>query len=230
MATVYSAAGPWYKTPIMRLTVNEIFYSIQGESTHAGRPCVFVRLTGCNLRCRYCDTRYAYHQGSEMPVARVVAQLNAFNCKLAAITGGEPLLQAATPLLVEQLLEAGYRVLVETNGSLNIDCVDRRCTRIMDVKCPSSGEQTRNDGANFGRLTENDQVKFVVGDRPDFDFAWAALTALPRHLPGGQILFAPQFGRLPPERLARWILDAHIEVRLQLQLHKLIWPDRDRGV
>jgi 7-carboxy-7-deazaguanine synthase len=214
----------------MQLTVNELFYSIQGESTHAGRACVFVRLTGCNLRCRYCDTRYAYHQGRDIPVAQVVAQLHEFNCKLAAITGGEPLLQAATPLLVEELLTAGYQVLVETNGSLNIDRVDRGCIRIMDVKCPSSGEQTSNDRANFGRLTAQDQVKFVVGDRCDFDFARATLADLPSHLPLNQILFAPQFGRLPPDRLARWMLDARIAARLQLQLHKLIWPDRDRGV
>ncbi len=214
----------------MRLTVNEIFYSIQGESTHAGQPCVFVRLTGCNLRCRYCDTRYAYHQGCQTPVAQIVAQLRGFNCKLAAITGGEPLLQEATPALVDELLGAGYRVLVETNGSLNIDRVDRRCTRIMDIKCPSSGEHPRNDRANFERLTEQDQVKFVVGDRPDFDFARRTLASLPAHLPADQILFAPQFSRLPPDRLARWMLDAHLEARLQLQLHKLIWPDRDRGV
>ena len=214
----------------MRLTVNEIFYSIQGESTHAGRPCAFVRLTGCNLRCRYCDTRYAYHQGREMSVAQVVAQLHEFNCKLAAVTGGEPLLQEAAPLLVDELLGAGYQVLLETNGSVDIDRVDRRCSRIMDVKCPSSGEQARNDDANFGRLTGQDQVKFVVGDRPDFDFARATLAELSGRLPEDQVLFAPQFGRLPPERLARWMLDAHITARLQLQLHKLIWPDRDRGV
>jgi 7-carboxy-7-deazaguanine synthase len=214
----------------MNLTVNEIFYSIQGESVHAGLPCVFVRLTGCNLRCRYCDTRYAFHEGSAMSVGQVVEQVGRFGCDLVEVTGGEPLVQAGTPALVAALLEQGYRVLLETNGSLDIDRVDRRCSRIMDVKCPSSGEHDRNDAANLDRLSPHDQVKFVVGDRDDFIFAERMAARLPASLPRDRVLFSAVSGQLSPDRLARWMLDAQLRARLQVQLHRVIWPDRDRGV
>lgn len=214
----------------MNLTVNEIFYSIQGESVHAGLPCVFVRLTGCNLRCRYCDTEYAYHAGSSMTVKQILQQVSEFDCSLVEITGGEPLVQECTPALVEALLSAGFRVLMETNGSLNIDRVDRRCSRIMDVKCPSSGEHTRNDPSNLSRLAANDQVKFVIGDRQDFLFAVQMVSRMPDHLPSDRILFSAVSGRLPPDRLASWMLAARVKARLQVQLHKVLWPDRDRGV
>lgn len=214
----------------MNLTVNEIFYSIQGESVHAGLPCAFVRLTGCNLRCRYCDTRYAFHKGEDMAVGRIVDRVDAFGCHLAEITGGEPLLQDGTPELANALLANGYEVLVETNGSLNIDRVDRRCSRIMDFKCPSSGEAHENDLDNLKRLSANDQVKFVIGDRRDFRFAVEMLDRIPDALPRDRILFSHVAERLPPERLARWMLDARIRARMQIQLHKFIWPERDRGV
>lgn len=214
----------------MNLTVNEIFYSIQGESVHTGLPCVFVRLTGCNLRCSYCDTDYAYHEGSRMTVTRILEKVQKFGCGLVEITGGEPLIQESTPALVESLLEAGYQVLMETNGSLDIERVDRRCSRIMDIKCPSSGEQAMNDPANLNRLTANDQVKFVIGDRGDFLFAGQMLSRLPACLPAERILFSAVSGRLPPNRLAQWMLDDRRKARLQVQLHRLIWPGRDRGV
>jgi 7-carboxy-7-deazaguanine synthase len=214
----------------MQLKVNEIFFSVQGESVYAGLPCIFVRLTGCNLRCRYCDTPYAYHAGRSITVGELVAQVRKYDCDLVCITGGEPLAQAATPLLVERLTGDGYRVLVETNGSLDIDRVDRRCSRVMDIKCPSSGEADRNDWGNLERLTPHDQVKFVIGDRDDFCFARDARNRLPDTFPGDRVLFSPQFDRLPPDRLARWMLRERMAARLQLQLHKLIWPDRDRGV
>ena len=214
----------------MNLKVNEIFYSIQGESVHAGLPCVFVRLTGCNLRCGYCDTEYAYHEGSAMAVSKILEQVRKFGCDLVEITGGEPLVQEYTPMLVEDLLGAGYQVLMETNGSLNIDRVDRRCSRIMDIKCPSSGEHARNDPANLKRLCANDQVKFVIGDRDDFLFAAHMLSRLPAFLPLDRVLFSAVSGRLSPDHLARWMLNARIKARLQVQLHRLIWPDRDRGV
>ena len=140
----------------MHLKVNEIFFSIQGESVHAGLPCVFVRLSGCNLRCRYCDTTYAYHEGKAMSPAQIQAQVRQFGCDLVEITGGEPLIQEGTPALIAGLLAAGYHVLVETNGSVDIDRADRRCSRIMDIKCPSSGEADHNDAANLDRLTAND--------------------------------------------------------------------------
>lgn len=214
----------------MNLTINEIFYSIQGESVHAGLPCIFVRLTGCNLRCSYCDTRYAYHEGKVLAVPEILAQVRRFGCNLVELTGGEPLAQKMTPALAKGLLEAGYQVLIETNGSLNIDSVDPRCSRIMDIKCPSSGEKAMNDPANLNRLTANDQVKFVVGDREDFCFAEEMIHRLPANFPPDRVLLSTVFGRLPRDQLARWMLDARIKARLQVQLHKVIWPDRDRGV
>jgi 7-carboxy-7-deazaguanine synthase len=214
----------------MNLRINEIFYSIQGESVHAGLPCVFVRLTGCNLRCTYCDTQYAFDEGRFMSVADILRQVGQFGCGLVEITGGEPLFQSHTPALAGKLLESGYQVLVETNGSLDIDRVDRRCSRIMDVKCPSSGEQSRNDSANLNRITPNDQVKFVIADRDDFSFAEQMVSRLPASLPPDRVLYSAVSGRLPPHQLARWMLDARTRARLQLQLHRLIWPDQDRGV
>lgn len=214
----------------MNLKVNEIFYSIQGESVHAGLPCVFVRLTGCNLRCRYCDSAYAFHEGTTMAVQQIIDQVERFGCDLVEITGGEPLVQEHTSGLVKELLGAGYQVLMETNGSLDIDRVDRRCSRIMDIKCPSSGEHNQNDPANLNRLGANDQVKFVIGDHDDFLFAEQLLFHLPAALPVDRVLFSAVFGRLSLDRLARWMLDARTNARLQVQLHRLIWPDRDRGV
>ncbi|MEE4114310.1 MAG: radical SAM protein [Desulfobacteraceae bacterium] len=214
----------------MILTVNEIFYSIQGESVYAGLPCVFVRLTGCNLRCRYCDTRYAFDEGNAMTVAQIVDEVATFGCHRVEITGGEPLTQHGTPALVKALLGDGHHLLMETNGSLDIDRVDRRCSRIMDIKCPSSGEHQQNDIANLPRLTAHDQVKFVIGDHDDFLFATGLLPRLPAILPTDRILFSAVSDRLPPDRLAAWMLEARIEARLQLQLHRLIWPDQERGV
>jgi 7-carboxy-7-deazaguanine synthase len=191
---------------------------------------VFVRLTGCNLRCHYCDTRYAFDTGNAMTVAQIVDQVATYGCHRVEITGGEPLAQNETPALVNALLSDGYQLLMETNGSMDIDRVDRRCSRIMDIKCPSSGEHTKNDTANLQRLTAHDQVKFVIGDHDDFLFAIRQLTRLPVILPTDRILFSAVSGRLPPDRLAAWMLEARIEARLQLQLHRLIWPDQERGV
>jgi 7-carboxy-7-deazaguanine synthase len=214
----------------MILTVNEIFYSIQGESVYAGLPCVFVRLTGCNLRCRYCDTQYAFDEGDTMSIAHIIDRVAAFGCKRVEITGGEPLIQKSTPALVIALLRHGFQLMMETNGSLDIDRVDPRCSRIMDIKCPSSGEYTKNVAANLKRLTAHDQVKFVIGDRDDFLFATRLLPHLPAALPTDRILFSAVSDRLPPSRLAAWMMAARIEARLQLQLHRLIWPDLERGV
>ncbi len=214
----------------MTLKVNEIFYSIQGESVHAGLPCVFIRLTGCNLRCRYCDTRYAFDEGRTCTVNQILERVKPFDCHLVEVTGGEPLSQAHTPHLVESLLNAGYRVLMETNGSLNIDLVNRRCCRIMDIKCPSSGEQNSNDAANIRRLTPNDQVKFVIGDRNDFQFAATMMHRIPSELSTDRILFSPVADQLAAKQLAQWMLETRIRARLQVQLHKIIWPDQERGV
>ncbi len=206
----------------INLVVNEIFYSIQGESVHAGLPCTFVRLTGCNLRCRYCDTTYAFFHGTTMAVDDIVRRIDGLGCDLVEITGGEPLTQDGTPPLVERLLEDGYRVLVETNGSLDIDLLDRRCSRIMDIKCPSSGEHEKNDLANLHRLTAHDQVKFVIGDHDDFRFAVEMSQRLPQAMPTDRILFSPVVDRLAPVKLAQWMLENHIRARFQVQLHKVI--------
>lgn len=214
----------------MTLTVNEIFHSIQGESLHAGRPCVFVRLTGCNLRCRYCDTAYAYDEGKPLSPGDIVDQVAAFGCGLVEITGGEPLLQPDTPRLVTRLLDRGYEVLVETNGSLAIDTLDRRCVRIVDMKCPSSGEEHRNDYANLARLTTTDQLKFVMADKADYAFAKHLIRERHPAITPSSVLFSPVTGVLDPAELARWILEDKLAVRLHLQLHTIIWPHTERGV
>lgn len=215
----------------MRLKVNEIFYSIQGESTYAGFPCVFVRLSGCNLRCAYCDTRYAYDEGRILEIEEIIRRVGIYRCSLVEITGGEPLLQKETPELIHRLRESKYKVLIETNGSLDIGLVDNRCVRIMDIKCPSSGENHRNDPANLNRLTAADEVKFVIGCRKDYEFAKQVLFQL-RLLHGDEIPvhFSPIYGRQNYRELAKWILKDRLSVKLHLQLQKIIWAADARGV
>lgn len=214
----------------MSLQINEIFHSIQGESLYAGRPCVFVRLTGCNLRCAYCDTTYAYHEGKWLSISEIITEIRKFPCRLVEVTGGEPLLQPQTPELVQRLLDGGYQVLVETNGSLDISRVAARCVKIMDVKCPTSGEREQNDLKNLNRLSPADQIKFVIGDREDFEFAHSLLHRIPDCLPQHHILFSPAYNTVAPHTLADWILTEQLSVRLHLQLHKIIWPTIQRGV
>ncbi|MCX8043848.1 MAG: radical SAM protein [Desulfobacterota bacterium] len=214
----------------MPLTVNEIFYSIQGESSYAGLPCVFIRLTGCNLRCRYCDTRYAYTEGISMELGDVITAVTSFPCRLVEITGGEPLLQKETPELVYQLLEQRFRVLLETNGSLDCRAIDPRCIKIMDIKCPSSGESEHNRLENLYCLSAHDEIKCVLATRKDYEFARALIPRIRTATPCSSILFSPVRGLLDPALLAAWILDDGLPVRLNLQLHKIIWPDRTRGV
>ena len=211
------------------LTVNEIFLSIQGEGTRAGRRCAFVRLTGCNLRCSWCDTRYAWSEGKEMSLDAVLEQVVKLACPLVEVTGGEPLAQASTPALLERLCESGYETLLETNGSLDISAVDARVVRIVDFKCPSSGRQDANRWPNADLLTPRDEVKFVLADRRDYDFA---RDAIQRHglAKRCEVIFSPVLDRLPPAKLAQWIIADRLPVRLGLQLHKFIWPDKDRGV
>ena len=213
------------------LKINEIFHSIQGESSHAGRPCVFVRLTGCNLRCSYCDTTYAYEEGAWLSVAEIEKEVRRFDCRLVEITGGEPLLQEETAVLIRGLLDQGFTVLMETNGSRDIRLVDERCIRIVDVKCPSSGEAQQNRLENLDHLTACDEIKFVIGDREDYAFAKGILSSRPgARLPRNPPLFSPVSSRLSPEKLAEWILEDHLAVRFQLQLHKVIWGEDRRGV
>ena len=211
------------------LWVNEIFHSIQGESTRAGEPCVFVRLTGCNLRCVWCDTAYAFHEGREMTIEQVLARVADFGCRLVELTGGEPLLQPEVIPLMQRLLAAGHEVLLETGGSLSIADVPRGVRRIVDVKCPGSGESERNHWANLAELREGDELKFVLVDRADYDWAVEQIRArgLSERCP---LLLSPVHGTLDPGLLARWVLADRLPARVQLQLHKLLWPGVSRGV
>lgn len=213
-----------------RLVVNEIFLSVQGESTWAGRPCAFVRLTGCNLRCNYCDTEYAFHEGRKMTVAEIVGQLDGYGCDLVEITGGEPLLQEGVHELIAELLGRGRTVMIETSGASDIRGLDPRVIRIMDLKCPGSGESERNLWSNLDHLTAHDEVKFVLSDQADYEWARDLIRryALDRRV--NAVLMSCAFGRLEPARLAAWILEDRLPVRLQLQIHKYIWPPTARGV
>ena len=215
----------------MPLKVNEIFFSIQGESSYAGRPCAFVRLTGCNLRCAYCDTQYAYEDGTWLEIPDILQKVSLFDCRLVEITGGEPLIQEQTPELIAMLLDQAFAVLLETNGSRDIGAIDKRCIRILDIKCPSSGESEKNRLENLELLTSNDEVKFVIGSREDYEYAKLILsTCLPHRSNLKPPLLSPVFGKIDTQTLARWILQDRLDVRLQLQLHKLIWDPGCRGV
>jgi 7-carboxy-7-deazaguanine synthase len=212
------------------LTVNEIFHSIQGESTHAGRPCVFVRLTACDLRCRWCDTPYAFHEGRKMSVDEVVADVEARGCDVVEVTGGEPLLQPEVYPLMQRLLDSGKTVLLETGGHRSIARVPAGVIRIMDVKCPGSGESDRNDWSNLAHLAPQDEVKFVIADRADYEFARDVVRreGLPDRV--NAVLFSPVHGGLDPKLLSRWVIDDRLPVRVQLQVHKYIWSPDTRGV
>jgi 7-carboxy-7-deazaguanine synthase len=212
------------------LTVNEIFHSIQGESTHAGRPCVFVRLTACDLRCSWCDTPYAFHEGRKMTVDEVLSQVGAFGCEVVEITGGEPLLQPDVYPLMRRLLDEGRTVMLETGGHRSVDQVPAGVIRIIDVKCPGSGEAAKNHWPNLEHLLPTDEVKFVIKDRLDYDYARDVVA---RHGLIGRcaaVLFSPAHGELDPKQLAQWILADGLPVRLQLQVHKYIWGAQTRGV
>jgi 7-carboxy-7-deazaguanine synthase len=212
------------------LTINEIFHSIQGESTHTGRPCVFVRLTACDLRCSWCDTPYAFTEGRKMTVDDVVASVAGYGCDLVEITGGEPLLQRDVYPLMEQLLAAGKTVLVETGGHLSIKDVPTPVIRIMDVKCPGSGESEKNHWENLELLGSQDEVKFVIRDRSDYDYARDVVARHGLVDKTAAVLFSPVHGVLPAKDLAAWILEDRLPIRLQLQAHKYIWDANTRGV
>ena len=214
----------------MALLINEIFYSIQGESLYAGLPCVFVRLAGCNLRCSYCDTRYAYEEGREMELAEILQKVATYHCPLIEITGGEPLLQDDTPLLISELLEKGYEVMMETNGTFDVSIVDKRCIKIVDIKCPTSGESDKNDLENLKRLNQKDQAKFVIGSREDYEYAKNITKLISPEFSEKNILFSPVFGKIACAKLAKWILEDNVNIRLHLQMHKIIWPDKQRKV
>ncbi len=219
--------APWYNDPMLKIT--EIFASVQGETSYSGYPFAFVRLTGCNLRCRYCDTTYAYDGGEEFPLEEVVSRVTAFGLTRACVTGGEPLLQEETSALVAALLDRGQDVLVETNGTLPLSRLDPRAVKIMDVKGPSSGEDRKMLWENFRHLTERDEVKFVISSPEDYRYAKEVAARYRRERKWG-FLLSPAFGFLAPERLAGWMVEDRLDARLQLQLHKLVWGPARRGV
>ncbi len=212
------------------LKINEIYHSIQGESTSAGKPCVFVRLTYCNLRCTYCDTEYAFYEGKEMSVQQVIDEVEKYNCKLIEVTGGEPLVQMDECLdLMNKLCDLGYEVMIETGGSLSIKDIDTRVKIIMDLKCPSSEMEKKNLYENVQYLKPIDELKFVIGNREDYE--WTKTILDKYNLPGKcEILFSVVFGELEPVQLVNWILEDKLDVRFQLQMHKHIWHPETKGV
>jgi len=214
----------------MKLKINEIFFSIQGEGLDMGRPCIMIRLSGCNLRCSYCDTRYAFEEGKILSIDQICKEINQYDTKIVEITGGEPLYQENTTALIAELIKRGYKTLVETNGSLDISKLPSESVKIMDIKLPSSGMEKSNLYSNIEKLKNNDQLKFVVSTEDDFIFAREILKVHNIHISFGNIIFSPVFNKLSPAKLADWIKNIGIDVRMQVQLHKIIWPENMRGV
>lgn len=211
------------------LKINEIYKSIQGESTKAGLPCVFIRLTYCNLRCTYCDSEYAFYDGKDMRIEEILSEIKKLGCNLVEITGGEPLFQKESHDLMKRLCDEGYKVMLETSGSLPIQNVDKRVMIIMDLKCPSSGMLKKNLYANINHLKSTDEVKFVIGSREDYE--WAKEIIAKNSLSEKcSVLFSTVFGTLNPQTLVDWILEDKLNVRFQLQMHKYIWDPKTKGV
>ena len=211
------------------LKINEIFYSIQGESTYAGERCVFVRLTGCNLRCAYCDTEYAFYDGEELSIEAIIEKVKSYNCNLVEITGGEPLLQSNVHSLMEKLCDDNFIVMLETSGSLSIENVDDRVINILDFKTPSSKMEKKNDFNNVKFLKETDEIKFVIGSREDYGWSKDIIAKyqLDKKV---KILFSSVFDKIEHGELVNWILEDNLNVRYQLQMHKYIWDPEQTGV
>ena len=212
------------------LTINEIFYSVQGESSYAGRPCVFVRLTACDLRCSWCDTTYAFYEGQKRSLDEVLAEVERIDCPLVEVTGGEPLLQKEVYPLMQALIDRGRTVLLETGGHHSIADVPEAVVTILDVKCPGSGESDHNDWSNLERLRPHDEVKFVAMDRTDYEYAREVITRYRLAERAAAIHLSPAHGMLNPRLLSEWVLADRLPARVQLQLHKYIWPPGTRGV
>ena len=213
-----------------KLKINEIFHSIQGESTYAGLPCVFIRLTYCNIRCVYCDTEYSFYEGEDMEIDDIISKAGSFNCKLVELTGGEPLVQENVHILMKKLCEAGYEVLIETGGSLPIETIDKRVKIIMDIKTPYSKMQHKNRFENINYLKPEDEVKFVIGSEEDYKWSKEIVKKYNLTEKVKQVLFSPVFDTVENTGLAQWILDDGLNVRFQLQIHKYIWHPETRGV
>lgn len=210
------------------MRVTEIFHSIQGESSHMGRPCVFVRLTGCNLRCRWCDSAYTFTGGEKISIDEIVKRVQEYGCNLVEVTGGEPLAQADSLDLIRRLCDENLEVLIETSGSIDITPVDRRAKLILDIKCPGSGEVAQNRWQNLDDLRPHDEIKFVIADRADYD--WARQVIKERRLDRWTVLLSPVWGEMEPRTLAEWMLADRVPARFQTQLHKHLWGAEARGV
>ena len=213
----------------MALKINEIYYSVQGESTHTGRPCIFIRLTYCNLRCSYCDTEYAFYEGKDMEIAQIMSEIQQWDCNLVEVTGGEPLFQEECIDLLHELINSNYEVMLETGGSLSISDVPKKVIKIVDFKCPSSKMEKKNLWSIVDDLQDHDEVKFVIGNREDFDWAKDKITeySLDKIC---TLLFSPTFGKIDPQLIVEWILADNLPVRMQMQMHKMIWSPEEKGV
>ncbi len=220
------------KTPDLNkiLKINEIFYSIQGESTYAGLPCVFIRLTYCNLRCVYCDTEYAFHEGTDMTIGEIINEAEKYDCRLLEVTGGEPLVQENVHDLMRVLCDSGCEVMIETGGSLPIENIDERVKIIMDLKTPYSNMEFKNRYENIKFLKSTDEVKFVIGSKEDYDWSKNKIQEYDLSNKVRQVLFSPVFDKIENIDLAGWILEDRLNVRFQLQMHKYIWHPETRGV
>ena len=210
------------------LKINEIFYSIQGESSFNGMPCIFIRLTYCNLRCSYCDTEYAFYEGKDMSIQDIIHEIQQYDCKLVEVTGGEPLMQEECINLMQTLLNENYQVMLETGGSLPLNKVPKKVIKIVDFKCPSSNMAKKNDWTIIKDLNSKDEVKFVIGDKDDYE--WTKKKLNEYNLNDKTILFSPVHDILDPKMLSDWILKDNLKVRLQMQLHKYIWSPEIKGV
>jgi len=213
----------------MALKINEIYYSVQGESTHAGRPCVFIRLTYCNLRCTYCDSEYAFYEGKDMEITHIMNEIKQWDCNLVEVTGGEPLFQDKCINLLNELVKSNYEVMLETGGSLSISDVPKKVIKIVDFKCPSSAMEKKNLWSIVEDLQPNDEVKFVIGNREDFDWAKDRIAeySLDKIC---TLLFSPTFEKIDPQQIVEWILAENLPVRMQMQMHKMIWSPDKQGV
>ena len=213
----------------MPLKINEIYYSVQGESTHAGRPCIFIRLTFCNLRCTYCDTEYAFYDGEDMENVDIMKKIHQWDCNLVEVTGGEPLFQEECIDLLKKLVSSNYEVMLETGGSLSISDVPNEVIKIVDFKCPSSAMEKKNLWSIVDNLQPHDEVKFVIGNREDFDLGKEKITkySLDKIC---SVLFSPTFGEMDPQQIVEWILAENLPVRMQMQMHKMIWNPDKQGV
>jgi len=211
--------------PAVTLRITEIFHSLQGEASTVGRPTVFIRLTGCPLRCQYCDTAYAFEGGSVRKLEEILAEVERLDCQLITVTGGEPLAQPNCILLLQLLCDEGYQVSLETSGALSVEKVDPRVSIVLDLKTPGSREADRNDLGNLSLISQKDQVKFVICNNQDYVWAKAKLLEWNLAARAGEVLFSPSFGEQNPAELAEWILEDHLPVRMQMQLHKLLWGE-----